>query len=97
MYLTSYNVYLAAVLCNTPSPSNVTLTIIALRLPQLKLNNLRRAVLFSYNSSDQTIDFRHYTIKVVPVGISKGVKKLVNRTHVPNMGRLQDMADFVKK
>lgn len=68
-----------------------------LNIHKLKLNNLRRAVLFSYNSSDQTIEFRHYTIKVVPVGISKGVKKLVNRTHVPNMGRLQDMADFVMK
>ncbi|XP_037068441.1 suppressor of SWI4 1 homolog [Pollicipes pollicipes] len=68
-----------------------------LNIHKLKLNNLRRAVLFSYNAQDQTIDFRHYTIKVVPVGISKGVKKLVNRTHVPNMGRLQDMADFVMK
>ena len=54
-------------------------------------------MLFSYNSSDQTIDFRHYTVKVVPVGISRGVKKLVNRSRVPNMGRLWDMADFVTK
>ncbi|KAF0300670.1 Suppressor of SWI4 1 [Amphibalanus amphitrite] len=68
-----------------------------LNVHKLKLNTLRRAVLFSYNASEGTIDFRHYTVKVVPVGISRGVKKLVTRPAVPNMGRLQDMADFVVK
>ena len=82
---------MTAIACNDIFPSPTP------PLPQLTLNNLRRAVLFSYNSSNQTIDFRHYTVKVVPVGISRGVKKLVNRSRVPNMGRLRDMADFVTK
>lgn len=61
------------------------------------MNSLRRAVLFSYNADDGTIDFRHYTIKVVPVGISRGVKRLVSKNKVPNMGRMEDITDFVMK
>lgn len=42
------------------------------------------------------IDFRHYAIKVVPVGLSKSVKKLV-QAKVPNLSRCQDFSDFMTK
>jgi ribosome biogenesis protein SSF1/2 len=63
---------------------------------QVKLSNIRRCVLLNYNASSGLIDFRHYAIKAVPVGLSKGVKKLV-QSKVPNLGRFEDISDFITK
>jgi ribosome biogenesis protein SSF1/2 len=46
--------------------------------------------------STKVIDFWHYAIKAVPVGLSKGVKKLV-QSKVPNLGRFEDVSDFITK
>ena len=35
-------------------------------------------------------------MQVVPVGINRGVKKIVT-SKVPNLGRLEDMADLLTK
>ncbi len=35
-------------------------------------------------------------LQVVPVGINRGVKKIVT-SKVPNLGRLEDMADLLTK
>merc|ERR1712228_226416 len=48
------------------------------------------------NKDEKTIDFRHYTIKVVPVGLSRGVKKIVT-SKVPNLGRCSDVAEYLEK
>lgn len=50
----------------------------------------------NYNTESRTIDFRHYAIKVVPVGISRGVKKLV-QAKVPNLSKCEDFSDFLTK
>jgi ribosome biogenesis protein SSF1/2 len=63
---------------------------------QVKLSNIRRCVLLNYNVSSKLIDFRHYAIKAVPVGLSKGVKKLV-QSKIPNLGRFEDISDFITK
>jgi ribosome biogenesis protein SSF1/2 len=63
---------------------------------QVKLSNIRRCVLLNYDVSSKMIDFRHYAIKAVPVGLSKGVKKLV-QSKVPNLGRFEDISDFITK
>jgi hypothetical protein len=63
---------------------------------QVKLSNIRRCVLLNYDVSSKMIDFRHYAIKAVPVGLSKGVKKLV-QSKVPNLGRFEDVSDFITK
>ena len=41
-----------------------------------------------------TIDFRHYDIAVRACGTSKSVRSLLS-TSVPNLGDLDDIADFV--
>lgn len=61
---------------------------------QIDLNTVRRCVLLNYNPDTEEIDFRHYSIKVVPVNISKGVKKMV-QNKVPNLSRFDDAADFI--
>ena len=48
------------------------------------------------NRDEETgeIEFRHYTIKVVPVGLSKGIKKIAVGK-VPNLARFEDMTEFL--
>jgi len=66
----------------------------SINVAKVKLNDIRRCVLINYNKDTGLIDFRHYTIKVVPVGVNRGVKKIVTNK-VPNLGRLEDMADLL--
>lgn len=68
----------------------------SINVNKIKLNTIRRAVLLNYNQDTKTIDFRHYTIKVVPVGMSRGVKKIVS-SKIPNLGKFDSMADFLMK
>lgn len=42
------------------------------------------------------MDFRHYAIKVVPVGLSRGIKKIV-QAKVPNLSKCQDISEFLTK
>ena len=43
----------------------------------VKVNGIRRCVLLNYDPETGLVDFRHYTIKVVPVGVSRAVRKIV--------------------
>ncbi|XP_014470914.1 PREDICTED: protein Peter pan [Dinoponera quadriceps] len=67
-----------------------------INLTTINLSTIRRCVCLNYNAASKTIDFRHYAIKVVPVGLSKGVKKLV-QAKVPDLSRCQDISDFLTK
>ncbi|XP_053679415.1 protein Peter pan [Anopheles nili] len=67
-----------------------------INLSTVKLSSLKRCVLISYNPVSKLIDLRHYSITAVPVNLNRGVKKLVTR-NIPNLGRFQDIADFVEK
>nr|CAG4636964.1 EOG090X0508 [Ceriodaphnia reticulata] len=62
----------------------------------VKLNTIRRCVLLHYYPEDGSVEFRHYSIKAVPVGVSKAVKKLVS-SKVPNLGKLSDISEFIEK
>uniref|UniRef100_G3MNQ9 Brix domain-containing protein n=1 Tax=Amblyomma maculatum TaxID=34609 RepID=G3MNQ9_AMBMU len=66
----------------------------SINIHKVKLNTVRRCLLLNYNSSDQSIDFRHYTIKVAPCGINRAVKKLV-QSKVPDLGHLRDISEYV--
>lgn len=67
-----------------------------INLTNVDLNTIRRCVMLNYNPTSKMIDFRHYNIKVAPVGISKGVKKVV-QGKVPNLARCNDITDFFTK
>ncbi|XP_058805407.1 protein Peter pan [Phymastichus coffea] len=67
-----------------------------INLATVNLSNLRRCVCINYDLETKLIDFRHYAIKVVPVGLSKGVKKLV-QAKIPNLARCEDFSDFMTK
>ena len=63
---------------------------------KVKVDSIRRCVLMNYNKDTKLIDFRHYTIKMMPVGINKGTKKIVTGK-VPNLGKCADIGEFIDK
>ncbi|KAF7690988.1 hypothetical protein HF521_011285 [Silurus meridionalis] len=68
----------------------------SINVHKVNLNNIKRCVLVSYDPASQEIEFRHYSLKVVPVGMSKGVKKLLQEKF-PNMSKLEDISDLLLK
>nr|XP_022319167.1 suppressor of SWI4 1 homolog [Crassostrea virginica] len=68
----------------------------SININKVNLNNIKRCVMINYNSEDKTIDFRHYNVKVVPVGLSRGVRKLI-KAEVPDLSRFSDVSDFITK
>lgn len=63
---------------------------------QVDLNNVKRCVLFNYNSETKNIEVRHYGINIKPIGVGKSVKKLVSNK-VPNLSRFEDISDFISR
>lgn len=60
----------------------------------VQLSNCRRVVLFHYNKDTDTVEMRHYAVRANPVGISKGVKRIV-QAKLPNLGKLTDISEFL--
>ncbi|XP_031826972.1 brix domain-containing protein peter pan [Nomia melanderi] len=67
-----------------------------INLTNVNLNTIRRCLCLNYNETSKTIDLRHYAIRVVPVGLSKGVKKIV-QAKVPNLSKCSDFSEFLTK
>ncbi|KAM6294096.1 LOW QUALITY PROTEIN: suppressor of SWI4 1 homolog [Aegotheles albertisi] len=68
----------------------------SINVHKVNLNNIKRCLLITYDAETQLLDFRHYSVKVVPVGISKGLKKLLQEKF-PNMSRLEDISELLVK
>jgi len=66
----------------------------SINVATVKLNSIRRCVLLHYYPEDGTVEFRHYSIKAVPVGVSKAVKRLV-QSKVPDLSNLNDISEFI--
>ncbi|KAF3700032.1 Suppressor of SWI4 1 -like protein [Channa argus] len=68
----------------------------SINVHKVNLNNIKRCVLLNYNPMSQEIEFRHYSLKVVPVGMSRGVKKLMQEKF-PNMNKFEDISELLMK
>nr|CAG4636128.1 EOG090X0508 [Eubosmina coregoni] len=68
----------------------------SINVATVKLNSIRRCVLLHYYPEDGTVEFRHYSIKPVPVGVTKAVKRLV-QNKIPNLGHMNDISEFISK
>lgn len=64
---------------------------------QVKLSACQRIVLLNYNKETKLIDFRHYSIRLQPVGVSRRLRKFVQKHQVPNLSNLQDVSDFITR
>ncbi|CAK1543805.1 unnamed protein product [Leptosia nina] len=67
-----------------------------INITTVKLKTIRRCVLMNYNPSTKLIDLRHYVIRAIPVGLNKGVKKIV-QGKIPNLNRCKDISEFFDK
>ncbi|ORX90365.1 Brix-domain-containing protein [Basidiobolus meristosporus CBS 931.73] len=65
-----------------------------INVQNMHLNDARRVVLLNYNSETGTIDFRHYCIGVKPIGVTKGVKKIIT-SELPRLGKFEDISEYV--
>ncbi|XP_030741523.1 suppressor of SWI4 1 homolog [Echinops telfairi] len=66
----------------------------SINVHKVNLNTIKRCLLINFNPDSQELDLRHYSIKVVPVGASRGMKKLLQEKF-PNMSRLQDISELL--
>eukprot|EP00252_Welwitschia_mirabilis_P013137 TRINITY_DN29017_c0_g1_i1.p1 TRINITY_DN29017_c0_g1~~TRINITY_DN29017_c0_g1_i1.p1 ORF type:complete len:491 (-),score=113.30 TRINITY_DN29017_c0_g1_i1:256-1728(-) len=63
----------------------------------VKLSSCQRVVLLNYNKETRLIDFRHYSIALQPVGVSRRIRKFVQRRQVPDLRGLDDVSEFITK
>ncbi|XP_024864635.1 suppressor of SWI4 1 homolog isoform X2 [Kryptolebias marmoratus] len=68
----------------------------SINVQKVNLNSIKRCVLLHFNPETQEIQFRHYSLKVVPVGMSRGVKKLMQEK-LPDMNRFEDISELLMK
>ncbi|KAF9606158.1 hypothetical protein IFM89_023251 [Coptis chinensis] len=67
----------------------------AIDINTVKLSSCQRIVLLNYNKDTKLIDFRHYSIRLQPVGVSRRLRKIVQNHKVPDLRTLKDVSDFV--
>ncbi|KAH9614617.1 hypothetical protein KSS87_019621 [Heliosperma pusillum] len=63
----------------------------------VKLSLCQRIVLLNYNKETKLIDFRHYSIRLQPVGVSRRIRKIVQNRQLPDLSTLQDVSEFVTR
>lgn len=63
----------------------------------VKLSSCQRVVLLSYNKDTKQIDFRHYSITLQPLGVSRRIRKFVQNRQVPDLRGLNDVSEFITK
>ncbi|GER24733.1 PETER PAN-like protein [Striga asiatica] len=69
----------------------------AIDINTVKVSSCQRIVLLNYNKDTKLIDFRHYSIRLQPVGVSRRIRKFVQNHQVPDLRNLKDVSDFVTK
>ncbi|XP_055921466.1 protein Peter pan [Eupeodes corollae] len=65
----------------------------SINLAQVNVSTMKRCVLYSYNPVTKLVEMRHYSIQIVPVGLHKGVKKIV-QGNIPNLSKCTDISDY---
>lgn len=65
--------------------------------PQVKLSSCQRIVLLNYDKETKRVDFRHYSIRLQPVGVSRRIRKFVQSHKMPDLRNLEDVSDFITR
>jgi ribosome biogenesis protein SSF1/2 len=75
----------------------------AVDVTTIKLNTVRRVVLFDYvkgtegadgEEAEDSVDVRHFAVRAAPTGVNRAIKRLV-QAKVPNLTKVADVADYV--
>ena len=72
----------------------------AINVATVKLSECRRVVLFNLLPPEKEgdpplVEMRHYAIQASAVGVHRRVKKLISKRKLPNLHKVQDIADYV--
>lgn len=67
----------------------------SMQVRSVKLATCQRVVLVDYDAEANIFRLRHYTISATPAGASRRVRKLLSKREIPDLGRLNDVAEFV--
>jgi hypothetical protein len=57
----------------------------------------QRVLLLNYNKESRHIEVRHFSVRVAPSGVSKGIKALVGGKALPALAGMQDISDLITK
>uniref|UniRef100_A0A914GV08 Brix domain-containing protein n=1 Tax=Globodera rostochiensis TaxID=31243 RepID=A0A914GV08_GLORO len=68
----------------------------AIDVDRVKLASIRRTLLLHFDADEELIEFRQYSIKSVPAGVSRSAKKLL-QSKVPDLSKYEDISDFMLK
>lgn len=60
-----------------------------------RLASLKRVMLVNRHVESGHVHIRHYALKVQQAGLSKPVRKMVNKRRIPNMNNLEDVAELM--
>uniref|UniRef100_A0A0E0KDK7 Brix domain-containing protein n=1 Tax=Oryza punctata TaxID=4537 RepID=A0A0E0KDK7_ORYPU len=63
----------------------------------VKLSTCQRILLIQFDREKEIINFRHYSIKLQPVGVTRKIRKLMQNNQVPDLRDLNDVSDYVTK
>lgn len=63
----------------------------SLDIRYLKLPQVKRCCLLRLDPDTGNIEFRHYAIRVKPVGVSKPIKRLITHKKIPDLGKFHDI------
>ncbi|XP_074647043.1 suppressor of SWI4 1 homolog [Tubulanus polymorphus] len=66
----------------------------SININKVKLADIKRTLLLQYDPETKNIDLRHYNVRAVPVGMSRGVKKLI-KSKLPDLGAYEDVSEFI--
>ncbi|KJH51266.1 putative phage DNA packaging protein [Dictyocaulus viviparus] len=72
----------------------------SINVDTLDLRSVKRCVMVNYWEDDDTIDIRHYAIRVVASGLNKSVRKLVtagksSTRKLPDLSKYKDISDYI--
>lgn len=68
----------------------------SIKLNVIKLADCRRVILFNLNTETGKIEFRHYSVSVKLVGVSKSIKNLI-QTEIPDLNQFDDISSYILK
>lgn len=69
-----------------------------LNVERIKLDECKRVVLFNLvkpAGEQPFIEFRHYALHARQRDVNRGIKRLVNNSKLPNLSRIDDIADYI--
>ncbi|MCO5569050.1 hypothetical protein L7F22_022756 [Adiantum nelumboides] len=69
----------------------------AINVNTVNLATCQQVVLLSYDKETKLIEFRHYSIALQPVGVSRSLRKLVHNRKIPDLRGLGDVSEFVTR